>query len=73
MFTSSCKHFDIRQYKHDTDIFQQCHSISLSDIHSSDDDKKQATQLRTGGTGCAECAIAHPLFDKFAIETSFQQ
>ena len=30
-------------------------------------------ESRGGGTGCSGWAMAHPIFDKLAIETSFQQ
>ena len=35
--------------------------------------EKKPNMTRAGGTGCAGCAIAHPLFEMVAIETSFKQ
>ena len=47
--------------------------ILLETINDIDAKVKLNLKIRGGGTGCAGCANAHPIFDKMAIETSFQQ
>ena len=53
--------------------FLHAHTQSHYRFHARFKGRYIICSIRDGGTGCAGYSIAHPLFEKIVIETSFQQ